>query len=305
MEPWHAMTGGREVGGIGMRNKPATGAILEARKRDPARLLDILACPQCGGHPLDLRNGAMTCPDCRRSYEVLQGVPVLREGTANLMPEDHVSNPIERRDVIARLATLDGYSLNLGAGSTDYIIPSSVELEYNVFRNTDVAADAHHLPFRDSVFEAVVSFNTFEHLYDPPVAAREIYRVLKPGGRLLLQTAFIQPLHEEPHHYYNVTEYGLRHWFSDFQIERCTAPDNLNATLALGWLSTEILYRVELALGSDVSKALGATTLDQWRGLWGNREGRAGLIWEVMKRLPDDVQKRFSQGLELDAVKPL
>ena len=85
--------------------------------------------------------------------------------------------------------------------------------------------DAHHLPFLDATFDAVVTFNTFEHLYDPPRAAAEIHRVLKPGGRLILQTAFLQPLHEPPHHYYNTTEFGLRRWFSDFEITRMHVSD--------------------------------------------------------------------------------
>ena len=45
-----------------------------------------------------------------------------------------------------------------------------------------VVADAHMLPFRDSVFSLVVASHVLEHLDDPERALREIYRVLKPGG---------------------------------------------------------------------------------------------------------------------------
>jgi SAM-dependent methyltransferase len=220
------------------------------------------------------------------------------------MPPGHISNPIEHHDVLGWLATLDGYSLNLGAGATDYVIPTSIELEYNVFRNTDVAADAHSLPFRDSVFEAVVSFNTFEHLYDPQAAAREVFRVLKPGGRLLLQTAFMQPVHEAPHHYYNATEYGVRRWFSDFEGVRCSMAKNGPPTLALAWLCSEVLQATSSALGRDVSEALGSTTINDWAALWGSRDNRRGFIWEVMKRLPEETQRQFAGTLELEATKP-
>lgn len=229
---------------------------------------------------------------------------MLRDGELTVMPSDHLSNPIEQHDVIAWLATVDGYSLNVGAGATDYVIPTSVELEYNVFRNTDVAADAHRLPFRDAVFEAVVSFNTFEHLHDPQAAAREVLRVLKPGGRILVQSAFMQPVHEEPHHFYNATEYGLRQWFSGFDISRCTVADNGPPVLAAAWLCNEILYAVSTSLGPDVSEALGATTVRDWADLWANREQRRGLIWEVMKRLPEETQRRFAGTLQLEATKP-
>lgn len=41
---------------------------------------------------------------------------------------------------------------------------------------------AEKLPFRDQSFQAVVSFDVWEHLEQPLVATREAWRVLKPGG---------------------------------------------------------------------------------------------------------------------------
>jgi 2-polyprenyl-3-methyl-5-hydroxy-6-metoxy-1,4-benzoquinol methylase len=50
-----------------------------------------------------------------------------------------------------------------------------------------VVADATHMPFADCAFEAVVSFETLEHV--PQLAfLREVRRVLAPGGLLLLST---------------------------------------------------------------------------------------------------------------------
>lgn len=44
------------------------------------------------------------------------------------------------------------------------------------------AADVYALPFADASFDAVFSHALFEHLREPPRAAREILRVLKAGG---------------------------------------------------------------------------------------------------------------------------
>jgi ubiquinone/menaquinone biosynthesis C-methylase UbiE len=46
-----------------------------------------------------------------------------------------------------------------------------------------VAADAHHLPFRDASFDAAVVESVLVFC-DGPVALAELFRVLKPGGRL-------------------------------------------------------------------------------------------------------------------------
>ena len=47
-------------------------------------------------------------------------------------------------------------------------------------------ADAEALPFEDETFDTVVSFGVLHHTPDTELAIREINRVLKPDGRLLL-----------------------------------------------------------------------------------------------------------------------
>lgn len=49
-------------------------------------------------------------------------------------------------------------------------------------------ADIQNLRFADGEFDTVFSTETVEHVPDPPLAVRELARVLKPGGRLFLTT---------------------------------------------------------------------------------------------------------------------
>lgn len=50
---------------------------------------------------------------------------------------------------------------------------------------TAVQGDAQSLPFQDNAFDLVLACDVLEHLPDDAAAAREIRRVLRPGGRLV------------------------------------------------------------------------------------------------------------------------
>jgi SAM-dependent methyltransferase len=49
--------------------------------------------------------------------------------------------------------------------------------------------DAYQLPFGDAAFDAVVCVRVLHHLDDPDAAFREIARVIRPGGTLVLEYA--------------------------------------------------------------------------------------------------------------------
>lgn len=66
------------------------------------------------------------------------------------------------------------------------------------------------LPFPDESFDTVLSSDVIEHLPEPTLAFQEMGRVLKPGGKLILNTPFLYMLHEMPHDYFRYTRYSLQ-----------------------------------------------------------------------------------------------
>ncbi len=267
-------------------------------------LLPLLSCPACRG-ALRISGSSLACDTCEARYPLHSGRPVFLPdgGPPRIVSPEHLSNQPPKM-LHDWMTWFDGWILNIGAGGTRVKLEHVVEMEYSIFRHTDVVSDAHQLPFADASFDAVVSFNTFEHLYDPERAASEIHRVLKPGGRLALHTAFLQPVHEPPHHYYNTTEYGLRRWFRDFEIDDVSVSENFHPGHVIGWLASELLRAVEESEGTKARDRLAASTLDVWRSIWEQPEGRKHPLWDLLRRLPQEHQLRYAAGFQLDAHKP-
>jgi ubiquinone/menaquinone biosynthesis C-methylase UbiE len=49
-----------------------------------------------------------------------------------------------------------------------------------------ICADAHKLPFKTEYFDGVICFSCFPHFEDKPAVLREINRIIKPGGCLVI-----------------------------------------------------------------------------------------------------------------------
>jgi SAM-dependent methyltransferase len=107
--------------------------------------------------------------------------------------------------------------LEVGGGDRRRRNPWHINVEYAPFQGADLVADVHHLPFCTGSFDAVVSQAVFEHLARPFEAAKELMRVLKPGGLLVCEVAFLQPLHGVPFHYFNMTLDGVSELFPDLE----------------------------------------------------------------------------------------
>lgn len=266
-------------------------------------LSEVLACPQCRGNLCQLRD-SLRCTACGAVYRLEGDVPVFVAGTFELARE-HVSNPIGA-EFEALLKAGRDFILHIGAGGTTQRFPNCIEFEHKMFRHTDVVGDAHRLPFRDAIFDRVFAFNVFEHLRDPKTAASEILRVLKPGGTAAIHTAFLQALHEAPHHYFNATEYGVREWFSSFEIETCEVSGNFAPGMMLSYLAANVLQAAaEADLSPAEQSAIGETTLREWAEFW-NRLCAAPLPggFLALQNLPQSLQKRVAGGFQLIARKP-
>jgi SAM-dependent methyltransferase len=88
----------------------------------------------------------------------------------------------------------------------DYV---GADLPGNPLATVSIAPDGT-LPLPDESFDAVLSTQVLEHVADPAVYLRESFRLLRPGGRMLLSTHGLMVYHPDPVDYWRWTGAGLQ-----------------------------------------------------------------------------------------------
>lgn len=108
--------------------------------------------------------------------------------------------------------------LDVGCGDRPYepLLAGAVEIVgFDVPGNphADLNGSIEAIPVGDASFDVVLCLQVLEHVPDPAAAVRELRRVVKPGGRVLLSTHGVYPLHPNPDDLWRWTHDGLEHLF--------------------------------------------------------------------------------------------
>jgi SAM-dependent methyltransferase len=70
-------------------------------------------------------------------------------------------------------------------------------------------------PALEGAFDLIIADQVFEHLLWPYRAARNVHRMLRPGGRFLVMTPFLIRVHEVPYDCSRWTETGMRYFLAE------------------------------------------------------------------------------------------
>src|SRR5256885_2366409 len=75
--------------------------------------------------------------------------------------------------------------------------------------NEVIHADACALPLSDGTVDVVLFFQVLADLPEPKIALSEAYRVLRPGGHVIVFESMAYPEHDMPFDYYRIMPAGM------------------------------------------------------------------------------------------------
>jgi SAM-dependent methyltransferase len=105
--------------------------------------------------------------------------------------------------------------LDVGCGDRPYaeLFPGATGFDVPGNPYADLHGDIDAIPVEDASFDVVLCLQVLEHVPDPAAAVRELRRVVRPGGRVLLSTHGVYPFHPNPDDLWRWTHQGLERLF--------------------------------------------------------------------------------------------
>lgn len=209
-------------------------------------------CPKCK-HKLHVSSSHFFCPQCNKSYPVINGIPILLNEEHSIVFENVDQRPVSsfRRWVrnllqmtpdpqcstatqanVKYLASHLGPTsklLFIGGGIHSFgnhmdklgasVLANCINLEVAMGPIVDIVADGHNIPFPDNYFEAIICQAVLEHTRDSKRVVAEMHRVLSPEGIVYAEVPFLYPVHMRSD-FRRFTLIGIKELFSDFEIVR-------------------------------------------------------------------------------------
>jgi SAM-dependent methyltransferase len=158
-------------------------------------------------HPLDQLPGRPEC-SLPASHRIYLGIVMLENSL-------RLTAPYVKGRLLDVGCGRKPYQKTFFAGATEYI-----GCDYLSDRSCpDVVCSALDLTFPDNSFDTVVSTEVLEHVPDPQRAFREMYRVVKPGGYVIVSTPCYWPRHEVPYDFFRYPYDGFLHLVKEAGLE--------------------------------------------------------------------------------------
>jgi SAM-dependent methyltransferase len=149
---------------------------------------------------------------------------------------------------ISRDVFKKGNLLDLGCGTMPYkklIIENSeiidytgVDIENPIYQNTqkpDCFWDGFEVPLESSTFDNAILIEVLEHMPKPDNTLKELSRLLKKDGNLLITVPFLWTLHDVPNDEFRYTPFALKRMLEEnnFEVINLESFNNWHGSMAL------------------------------------------------------------------------
>ena len=84
-------------------------------------------------------------------------------------------------------------------------------------KGVDEVGNIENTRYKDESIGTILMLDTLEHIQNPIKAVNEAYRILKPGGILIISTVMNCPIHSYPHDYWRFSPECLRMLLKNFE----------------------------------------------------------------------------------------
>lgn len=112
--------------------------------------------------------------------------------------------------------------LDIGCGNKPYLkyfsehqIYHGLEISTNTNNKADFFYDGKEFPFEDSSYTKILCTQVIEHVPNPNLFLKEIYRILSKNGELIITVPLIWDEHEAPFDFQRFTSFGIKKLLKD------------------------------------------------------------------------------------------
>ncbi|HOJ63171.1 MAG TPA: class I SAM-dependent methyltransferase [Spirochaetota bacterium] len=148
---------------------------------------------------------------------------------------------------------INGKILDIGCGIKPYQHLFNYEeyigLEWDTEENrrlkkADFFYDGKDFPFENETFDSIISTQVLEHIFEPEIFLKEMNRILKPNGNILLSLPLTGQEHEQPFDYGRYTSFGIKYLLEKNGFSIIELKKSACGLKAIFQLINDYIYRI-------------------------------------------------------------
>lgn len=114
--------------------------------------------------------------------------------------------------------------------------------DINPEREPDILGDFCEYDFGQKSYDYVILSEVLQFFKNPQKGIDNAYKILKPGGQVIITSPFVFPIHDRPYDLYRFTKYGLEYLLNDFTDVKIEEKNSAVEAIDVLWMR---FYRME------------------------------------------------------------